>query len=100
VLITAVRKGAHYWRRRASELAAFEAAVLVELDVTESASTNFPYERLNAVPHNGRLVVEAVVSFLWVGDESLIGLRQQLREQARPPALTSFVCDKVLANFD
>jgi hypothetical protein len=33
-------------------------------------------------------------------DESLICQRQQLREQARPPMLTSFVCDKVLANFD
>ena len=33
-------------------------------------------------------------------DESLICLRQQLREQARPSTLTAFVRDKVLANFD
>ena len=37
---------------------------------------------------------------LEAGDESLICLREQSREQVRPLALTSFVRDKVLADFN
>ena len=50
----------------------------------------------------GRFVYgrRSLIFGLWAGDESLICLRRQSREQVRPLVLASFVRDQVLANFD
>src|SRR5712664_4990771 len=67
-----------------------------------SRQPTFLRERLNAVRQNGTfcLWTLGLIFGLWAGDESLICLRQQSREQVRPLALTSFVRDKVLADFN
>ena len=67
-----------------------------------SRQPSFLRERLNAARQNGTfcLWTLGLIFGLWAGDESLIGLQQQSREQVRPLALASFVRDKILADFN